>query len=57
MIFGQLTAIGLWNFAKYLVVTRVGREIPVAGIPSASGNYREILKILAQVGNTGKYDF
>jgi hypothetical protein len=21
MIFGQLTAVGLWNFAKYLVVT------------------------------------
>ena len=34
---------------------RVAREIPVVGIPS--GNYREILEILAQAGNTGKYDF
>ena len=42
------------------ITARVDREIPVAGIPS--GNYREIpsweiLKILAPVGNTGKYDF
>jgi hypothetical protein len=39
---------------------RVGREIPVVGIPS--GNYRqipswEILYFLAQSGNTGKYYF
>ena len=37
-------------------IYRVGREIPVVGIPS--GNYREIpsweiLYILAQAGNTG----
>ena len=48
------------NFKKSVIVwnkswecsslsNRVGREIPVAGIPS--GNYR------AQAGNTGKYDF
>jgi hypothetical protein len=39
----------LWKFG------RVGWEIPMAGIPS--GNYWEILLILAQAGNTGKYDF
>ena len=39
---------------------KVGREIPVAGIPT--GIYQqvpslEMLKILAKMGNTGKYDF
>jgi hypothetical protein len=43
-----------------ILFNRLGREIPVSGIPS--GNYREIpsweiLQVLAQVGNTGKYDF
>jgi hypothetical protein len=44
----------------YHQLSGVGQEIPVAGIPS--GNYGvipswEILKILAQAGNTGKYYF